>query len=147
MSAKFVEIESFSDAFFCVWCLFHFWRKNREYENMIRNWFKSNRFSQCVTHVWRRFVMNIKSIVLIEFFVFQMMMFCNKQNCMCVVLKSSINWSITTCCVKRIEFDYNEWCKLKFFSKTCFASSFRKRFIVFNDEKSSFDEYEIDDAL
>ncbi len=111
------------------------------------NWFKSNRFSQCVTYVGKRFVMNIKSIVLIEFFVFQMMMFCDKQNCMCVMLKISINWSTATCCVKRIEFDHNEWCKLKFFNKTCFTSSFKKRFIVFNNEKDSFEEYDIDNAL
>jgi hypothetical protein len=37
--------------------------------------------------------------------------------------------------------------QIEIFKQTCFASSFKKRFIVFNDEKNSFEKYEINNAL
>ncbi len=140
-------LNCFQTRFFVINVCFIFNIKIEKSNIWFENWFKSNRFSQCVTYVWKRFIMNIKSIVLIEFFAFQIIIFCDKQNCICVVLKNSINWLIATCCVKRIDFNHNEWCELKSFNKTYFASSFKKRFIDFNDEKSLFEKYEIDHAL
>ncbi len=89
-------------------------------------WFISNLIMQWMNFCCSFFVMNIKSIVLWKWRVFQIIMFTNKANRNWTCWTTFKNWFVASCWINLVASLHSEWCRLKFLKKICFSSSFKR---------------------
>ncbi len=94
-------------------------------------WFIFDLVMQCINSSCNFFVMNIKSIVFRKWRVFEMTMFEKRMNLNCVYWTTFKNRFVASCWIDFVASLYKKWCRLKFFNKMCFSSSFKQSLTVF----------------
>jgi hypothetical protein len=94
------------------------------------DWLSSKRVSQLITLFTSQLIMKTRSIVLLECLVSQMIVFIDSVNCIRVCRTTSMSWFAASCWVDLEIFFHIEWCRLKFFKRMCFSSSFSLSLIV-----------------
>ena len=111
------------------------------------NWFILDFVLQCFNFFDKLFVMNIKSIMLHEFFVFHVTIFRDKIKFMFVFCIAFNNAFIATCCVNlKNPFQY-EWCKLKLPNNNCSFSFYNCCFVINIVNELFVNEYDAKNEL
>ena len=108
-----------------------------------KNWFYFNMISQRIRFSRKYFDINIKLMINVVFFICHVIIFCDKIKFKSVIAIIFNNWFVVACCVERDKSHHNEWCKLKFFNSTCFASICNWRSIIDNMNELSMKTYDV----
>ncbi len=99
-------------------------------ETWFELWFIFDFVMQWISLFCSSFVMNIRSIVLWKWRVFQMIVSEKRMRRSCACWTTSSNWFVASCWINLIASLHNEWCKLKSFNNMCSSSSIRRLLTV-----------------